>query len=696
MAPSNYIYTPLSSPHHIRILHLLPKSMDSQNSIKATLEEIPLYSGRFYNTLSYVWGPPTDPDEIIQVDGHTFRIKRNLFLALLELQPQPDAQPLVIWIDQICIDQTDLQERNSQVSMMGDIYRLSAKTIAWLGPQVDGGYDYTWIAALGKEAYEADVRQLSLEGFTNYLNGAWMEKELKDEKLVAVKDWVFRIMERYWASVDHRGFFDLGSREYFYRLWIMQECAMVAELVFRVEGLEMDSNWLESAVWFFMLLQRCMAVVIFQPGIEKLLIGIQDRAELYAENTHCLMDIYAVLGTRRTYLDHRPKTGGAEDLLWLLGKYHVQNRPGTRRLIGATDPKDRVFGLLGMARDANTLGIVPDYTKTVVEVYRDATRAFIEHGFINILCFAQPNRKVANLPSWVPDWSGFILDPICHISYSEWIYSAATSKNILIGTTADSNSISLHGVEVDTIKEIGNFLWDGNSGVSANNLQLQTFFAALKDFLAAAFKTQDKFPTIYTSSLRREEAIWRFPTGDKESQHGVFRRATDLSQKRYQINQEIMELVEWRPELADLGAHLEKLEEQGVVMSDSYRDEMLTKSNLMRNLRKDVGGVNYKSDMRILTNKRFYYTEKGYIGFGSIDIQKGDVVCLIFGANSPFVLRKVHEDQYILVGEAYCDGIMDGEFLESNPKGRMFDLTSIMVNCLYAYVNNNDFIMNID
>jgi hypothetical protein len=115
------------------------------------------------------------------------------------------------------------------------------------------------------------------------------------------------------------------------------------------------------------------------------------------------MDVNAVFGTRRKFLAQKPNTGGLEDLLWLLQKYHVQTWSGTRHLIGATDEKDRIFGLLGIARDSNALEIVPDYNKTVVEVYSHAARKLIEHNHINVLSLAQANKNFPDLPSWVPD-----------------------------------------------------------------------------------------------------------------------------------------------------------------------------------------------------------------------------------------------------------------------------------------------------
>lgn len=53
-------------------------------------------------------------------------------------------------------------------------------------------------------------------------------------------------------------------------------------------------------------------------------------------------------------------------------------------------------------------------------------------------------------------------------------------------------------------------------------------------------------------------------------------------------------------------------------------------------------------------------------------MQVGDVICVIFGAKVPYVLRSRNEGGVVLVGEAYCDGIMDGKFIEQEPAAENF------------------------
>ncbi|KAH7195604.1 heterokaryon incompatibility protein-domain-containing protein [Fusarium oxysporum] len=60
-------------------------------------------------------------------------------------------------------------------------------------------------------------------------------------------------------------------------------------------------------------------------------------------------------------------------------------------------------------------------------------------------------------------------------------------------------------------------------------------------------------------------------------------------------------------------------------------------------------------------NRRFFRTEKGYMGLGPPDIQPGDAICLLLGGCVAYALRRSAQETWIYVGECYIHGIMDGE-----------------------------------
>ncbi|PNP78651.1 hypothetical protein FNYG_07997 [Fusarium nygamai] len=91
--------------------------------------------GAEYHALSYEWREPSNDDPSITVNGHKVQIRRNLFDALRSIRKPTEDQKL--WVDAICIDQSDVDEKSEQVSMMGNTFSRAIGVIAWLGPAND-------------------------------------------------------------------------------------------------------------------------------------------------------------------------------------------------------------------------------------------------------------------------------------------------------------------------------------------------------------------------------------------------------------------------------------------------------------------------------------------------------------------------------------------------------------------------------
>lgn len=89
-----------------------------------------------YAAVSYFWGTP-DKSESIVVNGAEFSISNNLLEFLKahqrRCQYMPEMRKMPLWIDSICINQTDVSERNSQVALMKSIYQNAGMVISWLG-----------------------------------------------------------------------------------------------------------------------------------------------------------------------------------------------------------------------------------------------------------------------------------------------------------------------------------------------------------------------------------------------------------------------------------------------------------------------------------------------------------------------------------------------------------------------------------
>ncbi len=128
-------YPTLKGEECTRLLELCPA--DNQTTpIQCDLVNVSMDDVPGYEALSYAWGSPVR-DQPIQCrsQGHawTIYITKHLLSALYQLRSDKGYRRL--WIDQLCINQDDLEERRLQVSQMDKIYRKAARTVIWLGEE---------------------------------------------------------------------------------------------------------------------------------------------------------------------------------------------------------------------------------------------------------------------------------------------------------------------------------------------------------------------------------------------------------------------------------------------------------------------------------------------------------------------------------------------------------------------------------
>ena len=232
-AMSHYTYEPLD-PHEatIRLMTLLPGLFN--DNICVTLRDYILWDYKEeipgYEALSYTWGPVEDP---IYIDITTERstlsdrkrdawklslkgrlaVTRNLALALRYLRVKDRTRAL--WIDAICVDQQNLEERGHQVQRMADIYRNADRVVIWIGPAAeDSPLAIETMHSLGSRI-ETNSRSLEVEIKSD------------DDAHLANPGLTLPYDDKTWSSV-----YSLLCRPWFKRLWIWQEVilAETAEL----------------------------------------------------------------------------------------------------------------------------------------------------------------------------------------------------------------------------------------------------------------------------------------------------------------------------------------------------------------------------------------------------------------------------------------------------------------------------------
>jgi hypothetical protein len=144
-----------------------------------------------YDTVSYAWGSESH-DRPILVDGRVFFVSFTLEAALREFRARDYSN---VWVDAICIDQNDVDERNSQVRLMAEIYKQSSRLLLWLGV----------------EEAESDLAM-------DFLFETWPQIQIEIREHESDTSYIPTVSEYMYF-----GLHSLLSRNYFQRTWVFQE-----------------------------------------------------------------------------------------------------------------------------------------------------------------------------------------------------------------------------------------------------------------------------------------------------------------------------------------------------------------------------------------------------------------------------------------------------------------------------------------
>ncbi|CVK86171.1 related to heterokaryon incompatibility protein (het-6OR allele) [Fusarium mangiferae] len=224
--------------HEIRLLTLLPPRHGDANihctlshAVLNTLSENPKYEA-----LSYVWGEP-DFSEPIILNNHTFFITPSLRYILSCLR-QRDDQPRVIWVDAICINQSDVEERGHQVALMREIYSNCEQDIAWLDPMI--GKDVK-----ARELYSHPYLDEEEEWVQK---GMDLMREIAEKNPQTLKELQDRAREGYRLLTDSQLVLGAVFRQptLWSRLWVMQELSLAPRLTLMSRNAELNWDVLKS------------------------------------------------------------------------------------------------------------------------------------------------------------------------------------------------------------------------------------------------------------------------------------------------------------------------------------------------------------------------------------------------------------------------------------------------------------------
>jgi hypothetical protein len=137
---NKYEHASLAHADSVRLIKLLPGTRGSP--LTCNIFEARKRVNPAYEALSYVWGEPVFSHFIQETSTNTIlNITTNLNQALQAIRHKDTAR--VLWIDAVCINQTDLKEKGHQVALMGQIYHDATRVVIWLGDSKDGLTQFT-------------------------------------------------------------------------------------------------------------------------------------------------------------------------------------------------------------------------------------------------------------------------------------------------------------------------------------------------------------------------------------------------------------------------------------------------------------------------------------------------------------------------------------------------------------------------
>jgi hypothetical protein len=315
----------------------------------------------------------------------------------------------------------------------------------------------------------------------------------------------------------------------------------------------------------------------------------------------------------------------------------------------STDPRDKVYALIGISSSQWDSKLAIDYCLTTEQVYTEVAQYVIESTeSLEILAFCELSKvgsHTTGLPSWVPDWRKRNWNDETIQSREPKFQAAGSSKAQAV--VSDCGSVLFaRGYQIGTVKYLGTPYHYGSS-----NEHLPKILDTFHDWwnLFRKIKGNDWVQQIsFIKTL-----IWDF----YEEKEGARRPSAFELEERY---------------AAALGAFGNLSERLLISSLDPELGEFAKafRSYIARYADKDYDRYWVLSIAEMMMGKRFFIGSgseafQAPMGLASAQIKEGDAICILFGCPLPVILQEVSSSgKFVLVGPVYLDGLMDGEALE--------------------------------
>nr|POE82427.1 heterokaryon incompatibility protein 6, or allele [Quercus suber] len=550
-----------------------PPGATTTPAVHVRLERYEVQYAPAYAALSYSWGQHEQLVEI-RVNGRALEISPDLESALASVA----GKYAYFWVDAICINQAHTAEKNDQVRRMKAIYERAEAVLVWLG------------------AVEDDHRD-DMGAATATLYG-WRPMGLPDE-----------VQERHLLSRRRAAqLLRHGDRAWWSRVWVIQEITSARRPYVCIGS--------ELVAW-----DEFVKSVTAEPHEYRL---VRSQSEIVGRWQAAQAQVKQLHNLRK----HLRSSPGGEEILDLMRITCASQ---------ASNPRDKVYGLLGLATQRDQAGIHIDYSYSTARAFGDVVLHVIRNkASLDVLvdqwqrgCGIAYDREKGNLPSWIPDFSRPISDgplPLTHVH----AYHASGRRRPEVKLRKPFLEFPLQAVRFDVIEEImSDCVLDVEPGDELDTFRLITL-PSLEAFAYPALR-RPLPPDDPRHKITRDDAFWRSLLMD----HGA-----DETHAADEDVGAIISILQ-RTATEELDAVLAALQPFGRRPADVIRQIEHT-----------------------LRGRALLTTHAGFIGVATCHVRRGDVVVVPVGASVPVVLRPAErKERYTLVVDCFVHGLMYGEML---------------------------------
>jgi hypothetical protein len=707
------------SPYHIRLIRLLPGTWT--DPIRCELFERHSSTTR-YQALSYVWGSQNVTRPIL-LNNKEFPVTFNLEGALRHLREhfKDGREAMVFWIDALCINQKDVEERTIQVQLMGSIYKNCQQVVVYLGDRLDGRPHIDKPPAVTRFGKNNDIMgRLENNGDTSDVCAIFsmFQAFAENKHLTEIPAFISNALGGDTGS-HQLDLFEALRRmmhppftPWWSRIWVVQEVCVAPQVLIVYGTASIPWATFDAAAVFYLNHSKscCSKIVAKLP---------HDQAKVLLD---CCRRILDITDLRLLFKEDEVKLRST-----VASNYRVSLLTWLRKFRNrrATDQRDKVYALLNLPR-ALTAGpsLKPDYSLNEVEVFHQATlRCIYETGGLSVFN-SDLGRKFRNdLPSWVPDWSapgGPIYE--ARAAAAE-LYHADPSgglNNEELVHPVGKDGLQVKGSSIGRITTVDGIMWGGDVASiwrdTLSSWSLRISDVSTPDgkqdfwrFFCGDIICLNENPIQYRRMQSCDELT--LMTWASESQkspiaitHDAFWSTEAKIWRDIQVlwpQQKVLTWIEQRSteDLIPYGLAKHEQDRRDMIQTllhflgdDNFETESLSK---LMNAWKNLPWRNILNQLRVRLAQKFgehgqldpeFHRERipnidtsitaatlsrrlivsgPNIGLGPADTQVGDELFFLKGGKTPFVLRKTSAEpelygpKYELVGDCYIQDLMD-------------------------------------